>query len=59
MLITHLGRQECAYTALCSWHTLETQVRRAGFRKSKNTFPRFIAVKLLKEEVSHVLADSL
>lgn len=59
MLIIHLGRQECAYTPLPSWHTLETQVRRAGFRKSKNTFTRFLAIKLLEEEVSHVLADSL
>lgn len=58
MLITHFGRQECAYTSLPSWHTLETQVRRAGFRKSKNIFPRFLALKLLKE-VSDVLADSL
>ena len=59
MLIIHLGRQDRAYISLPSWHTPETQVRRAGFRKSKNTFARFIAVKLLKEEVFHVLADSL
>lgn len=59
MLITHLGREECAYTSLPSWHTLETQVRRAGFRISKNTFPKFLPIKLLKDEVSHVLAVSL
>lgn len=59
MLITHLGRQECAYIPLPSLHTLETQVRRGGFRKSKNTFTRFLPIKLLKHEVSHVLAESL
>jgi len=57
MLITYLGTQQCALTSLPSWHTLETKVRRAGFRKTKNIFPRILVTKVLKEEVSHV--DSL